>query len=835
MSKTFYTNVHQKHNSILVRGFEDGKRFQHTFEFSPTIYVPTKTIGSSSDSWKTLSGKSVYPINPGTIIDCKNFIERYDGVEGFEIYGNDNYVVQYISDHYPGEVVYDIDKIKIFTLDIETATEEGFPDIKTANEEILLISIKDFTTKKIITFGSRPYDNTSDDVIYVECNDETSLLKRFIDFWQKNYPDIVTGWNLCFFDIAYLMGRIERVLGENYTRKMSPWKMVRRREIPVRGNIEIGYDIVGIAQLDYLDLYKKFTYTNQESYRLDHIAFVELGENKLDHSEYENFKDFYEGNWQKFVDYNIHDVELVDRLEDKMKLIELMMTMAYNAKINYEDVYSQVRMWDAIIYNHLREKNTVIPSRKMGAKKEQFEGAYVKDPIVGMHKWVASFDLNSLYPHLIMQYNISPETLIDEYNVTCTVNRLLAQTVNLNEVHSKNISMTANGVCYTKEKKGMFPELMEKMYSDRSKYKKMMLEVQQEYEKTKERELLKEISRLNNLQMAMKIALNSAYGAMGNAYFRYFDLRMAEGITTSGQLSIRWIHNKMNKFMNDILGTKDEDYIIAVDTDSIYVTFEKLVERFFPETTTEKTISLMDKFCEDKIQPYIDNSYSELAQYMNAYDQKMSMKREVLADKAIWTAKKRYVLNVHNSEGVQYSKPKLKVMGLEIVKSSTPASVREKLKDAVNVILNGTESDLHKYVENYRKEFSKLDVEDIAFPRGVNGIKQYSGSPIYTKGTPIHVRGALLFNHHCKRLGISKKYPAIRDGEKIKFVYVQKPNPFNEDVIAFLQTLPKEFDLNRYIDYNTMYEKVFLDPLKIIIDPIGWTVEPVSTLEAFFG
>jgi len=835
LSNTFYTNVHQKRNQILVRGYEDGKRFQHTFDFVPTLFVPNKSIGVSSIPWKTLEGKPVYEITPGTISDCKDFISRYDGVEGFEIYGNTNYVVQYISDNYTGEVVFDIDKIRIFTIDIETATEEGFPNIETANEAVLLISIKDFTTKKTITFGTRPFNNTRNDVMYIECKDEYTMLKKFMEFWQKNYPDIITGWNTNFFDIPYLLGRIERILGTRDAQKFSPWKMIRRREIYVRGNKEIAYDVVGIASLDYLDLYKKFTYSNQESYRLDHIAFVELGANKLDHSEFENFKDFYEGDWQKFVEYNIHDVELVDKLEDKMKLIELILTMAYNAKINYEDVYSQVRMWDAIIYNHLKSKNIVIPQKSFTEKSAQFEGAFVKDPILGMHNWVASFDLNSLYPHLIMQYNISPETMVKDFNVNCKVNSLLKQNVDTSEVKERNLSMTANGWCYSKEKQGIFPELMNKMYVDRSKYKKMMLAVEQDYEKTKEPELLKEISRLNNLQMAMKIALNSAYGAMGNQYFRYFDIRMAEGITTSGQLSIRWIHNKMNEFMNEILGTKNEDYIIAVDTDSIYVTFEKLVEKFFKDNPTEKIISLMDRFCEDKVQPYIDKCYNELAQYMNAYDQKMVMKREVLADKGIWTAKKRYVLNVHNSEGVQYAKPKLKVMGLEIVKSSTPAVIREKLKDAVNVVLGGDEKVLHKFVEDYRKVFNSLPVEDISFPRGVNGMKQYAGSPIYTKGTPIHVRGALLFNHHCKRLKISKKYPEIKDGDKIKFVYVSKPNPFSEDVIAFLQTLPKEFDLNSYIDYNTMYEKVFLDPLKTIIEPMGWYVEPQANLEEFFG
>lgn len=836
MTDTFYTHVHQKYNQMLVRGYENGKRVQHTFEYSPTLYVRNRKAGA--EEWKTLEGVPVYPISPGSISDCRDFIDRYDGVEGFDIYGNTNYVIQYISDNYPDEIILDKDKIIVYSLDIETSTEEGFPNIETTNEEILLITIKDNNHKQIVTFTSRPFESDRDDVIVVQCDSELQMLHKFLDFWQKNYPDIVTGWNTNFFDIPYLTGRIEKLLGEKESKRLSPWKMTRKREIYVKGNKEITYDIVGISLIDYLDLYKKFTYTNQESYRLDHIAHVELGENKLDHSEYENFKDFYTNDWDKFVRYNIHDVELVDKLEDKMRLIELLLTMAYNAKINFEDVYSQVRMWDAIVYNHLRKKKIVIPPNKSSEKSAQFEGAFVKDPIIGMHNWVASFDLNSLYPHLIMQYNMSPETLVKNFNINTTVNKLLTKKEDTSIIKDKNLALAANGWCYTKDQQGIFPELMQKMYTDRSKYKNQMLSVQQEYEQTKEKELLKEISRLNNLQMAMKIALNSAYGALGNQYFRYFDIRLAEGITTSGQVSIRWIHNKMNEFLNDILKTENEDYIIAVDTDSIYVTFEKLINTVFDseqQKDAQKIISFMDKICEEKIQPFIDKCYQELANYMNAYDQKMQMKREVLADKGIWTAKKRYILNVHNSEGVQYAEPKLKVMGLEIVKSSTPAVIREKLKDAVKQILVSDEKSIHEFVDRYRQEFNKLSVEEIAFPRGVNGMNQYKGSPIYTKGTPIHVRGALLYNHHCKRLGIQNKFPVIRDGDKIKFVYVKKPNPFQEDVIAFLQTLPKEFKLENYIDYDKMFQKVFVDALEIIIEPMGWKAQAEASLEDFFG
>ena len=434
-----------------------------------------------------------------------------------------------------------------------------------------------------------------------------------------------------------------------------------------------------------------------------------------------------------------------------------------------------------------------------------------------------------------MQYNISPETLTDE-KISCTVDKLLNKEVDTSYLQRRDLALTANGWCYARETTGFMPEMMEKMYTDRSKFKKQMLKIQQEYENDKSnKQLVKEISRLNNLQMAMKIALNSAYGAMGNEYFRYFDIRMAEGITTSGQLSIRWIANKLNAFMNKTMKTEDSDYIIAIDTDSIYLSLETLIEKLCEGKTTEQKIKYMDKVCEEIFQPFIDNSYQELADYMNAHSQKMQMKREVLADQAIWTAKKRYILNVHNSEGVQYAKPKLKVMGLEMVKSSTPAAIRDMLRDSIQVILKGSEETLHSYIEEKRADFLKMAVEDIAFPRGVNGIKVYAGSPIYAKGTPIHVRGALLYNHYVKRKGLEKKYQAIRDGDKIKFVYMKMPNPIQEDVIAFVQHLPQELGLHEYIDYDKQFQKVFLDALQIIIGSLGWKTEKESSLEEFFG
>jgi DNA polymerase elongation subunit (family B) len=823
----FYTNVVKYGNSLLLRYVNNGQAFKSKVPYRPTLFVPAK----DDSDWHTLEGTPVSPTKFESIKEGMEYVDRYKDVEGFTFYGQTQFQYQYITETYPKVINWDKDLIKLFSIDIETATENGFPNISEANEEVLLITIKDNHHKQIVTFGSRPYMTDRKDVKYMFCKDEADLLKTFVVFWSNNYPDVVTGWNINGFDIPYLVNRIRLVLGDEYVKRMSPWGIVNDKKAYVGGGTSIqSYTFVGISVLDYMDLYKKFTYQNQESYALNYIASVELGKKKLENPE-DNFKDFYTNHWKTFVDYNIHDTELVDMLEDKMKLIELVYTLAYSSKINYEDVFSPVRMWDAIIFNYLYERKITIPLKEENGKSEVFEGAYVKDPITGPHKWVASFDLNSLYPHLIMQYNMSPETLTDT-RIDTNVDKLLASTPMNVPV---GLSTSGNGWCYTKDKRGFLPALMEEMYNNRSKFKKQMLKAEQEYEHNKDPQLVKDISRLKNLQMAMKIALNSAYGAIGNKYFRYYDLRIAEGITLSGQLSIRWMANKLNGFMNKTLKTEDKDYVIAIDTDSIYLTLEDLVEKVCAGKSTEDKIKFMDKTCEQVIQPFIDGGYQELAEYMNAYAQKMQMKREVLADKAIWVAKKRYVLNVHNSEGVQYAKPKIKVMGLEMVKSSTPAVVRTKLKDALEVILHQDQASLQAFVREFKTKFASLSVADVAFPRSVSSLKEYSGTPIYKKGTPIQVRGALLFNHYLKMKGLTRKYEPITNGNKIKFVYLKTPNPINENVIAFNNVLPKEFGLDEYINYDLQFEKVFLDALQIVIEPLGWHAEEKASLESFFG
>jgi len=829
----FYTNIQMVGNNFLVREYENGQKKIYKEEYQPTLFVKSK----KESKWKTLEGDNVEPIQPGTIRDCREFYKKYDGVDGFPIYGNERYVYQYISDKYPEEEIkFDISKISLVTMDIEVQAEDGFPDPESCSEEMLTISIQDNATKQIITWGRKPYQVTQKNVTYHHHSDEVGMLNAFLYWWSNNTPDVITGWNVRLYDIPYLCGRISRIMGEKKMKILSPWGLVSQDEAYISGRKFNVFDIAGLTTLDYLELYKKFTYKAQESYRLDYIAQVELGQKKLDHSEFDTFKDFYRGNWKKFVDYNIIDVELVDRLEDKMKLIELALTMAYTAKVNYVDVMYQVRMWDTIIYNYLKRRNIVIPPKDRSEKDSKFAGAYVKEPIPGKYDWVVSFDLNSLYPHLIMQYNISPETLLPEKHPAATVDRILNEEISF-ELYKDN-AVCANGAMYRKDVKGFLPELMEKMYAERVIFKKRMLQAKQEYEKTPTKALEKEIARCNNIQMAKKISLNSAYGAIGNQYFRYYKLANAEAITLSGQTSIRWIENRMNGYLNNLLQTEDVDYVIASDTDSIYINFGPLVDKFFSSKSGDKAklVTILDKICKEKLEPFIEKSYQELATYVNAYAQKMQMKRENIADRGIWTAKKRYILNVWDSEGVRYDEAKLKIMGIEAVKSSTPAPCRKMIKDALNIMMGGTEDDVIDFIDNARAKFKKMPPEDIAFPRTVSDVNKHkSHSSIYAKGTPIHCRGALLYNHYIREMNLDTKYSLINNGEKIKFLYLKKANPIRENVISFISDFPIELGVDKYIDYDLQFDKAFLEPVKVILDAIGWNVEKVVNLELFFA
>lgn len=865
--KEFYTNIYQLGNSICVRGIDDeGKAFRNKIPFEPYVFVDA----DKHTGYVDINGNHVKKVNFESISEAKDYLKKYSDVFGMRIMGLTNWSYLYIFENYM-DIEPDFEKVRVVYLDIEVQSDDGFPKPEEASKPITAIALTDKKHKICLGIGDYKPPKDQKNIYYIKCDNEKALLYKFIEIWDKISADIITGWNIKQFDIPYLVNRIRQVIGEEYVKRLSPWRMVRESKIKGMNGEEIqSYQIAGISNLDYLVLYKKFQLDPRESYKLDSICEVELGEKKLDYSEYSNLHTLYRENHQKFIEYNLRDNDLVMLLEEKLGFIAQAITIAYDAKVNFEDAVTSVLLWDVISHNHLMSKGIVVKQKQVESYDESIVGAYVKDPVVGMHDWVVSFDLNSLYPNLIIEFSIGPDTRVTRGKLRsmndCPARAFFLEKLDSNDIvigvnpdnylggsseehkmveehlRTLNITMTANGALYER-RKSFFAELMEKMYNDRVMYKNKMMDAKKKYESAPSKELSLMITRYDNLQKAKKVQLNSAYGSFANKYFRWFSVENAEAITKSGQLAIRWVERDINIYLNKTLKTDNIDYVLAIDTDSVYVNFSSLINKFLPdEKDGDKVTTFLDKICEGKLKQVISDSYDNLALVTNATEQKMIMKRENIADKAIWLAKKKYIMNVWDSEGIRYKEPKLKMMGIEAIRSSTPTVCRKYITEAIKLIIKGDEEVVRDYIINKKKEYATLDFDQIAFPRSVNfmmGSNKQSWQDsvtMYKKGTPIQVRAALVYNNYIKEHDLTNKYETIKSGDKIKFCYMKLPNPLKENVIGAPRELPAGSNLHQYIDYNLQYEKAFLAPMRTILDSVKWsitTAEKTATLEAF--
>ena len=850
----FYLNAKVYGDNILYRGWRNGKKVSVKIPYSPSIFIPT----NQESQYNTIYGEPLRKVKPGSIKKTKEYVKKYESVENFKIYGNTKFEYCLISDLFPEPVNWDIDKIRIAIVDIEVNSDPetgGFAKPYDPFQPIISIAYKIRGENNTYLLG---YDDFSpaDNVTYIKCRDEYDLCKKFIDVWSFDYPDVISGWNTDNFDITYIVNRFNRIIGEKETRKLSPWGIINnkvvRRYNPKFNRFEEDnfYSIYGVSSLDYLEVFKKYhpDGKSQEQYKLDFIAETQIGQNKV---EYEGtLHNLYVTDKQKFYEYNVQDVNLVEQLDNKFNLFYLVLSLAFYTKTNFEDPYHQTRLGDALCYNFLKAKNIQVPNANDNEFTE-YAGGFVKKPLLGLYSWVSTVDATSLYPSVINGFNISPETLVKPDDYTDNMRNILSQGISVESILNKqvdlsslkedNVCITPNGQFFRTDKRGFIADIVEDLFNKRKEYKRTMLDYEKELEVAKKnaintKELENNIAKFNALQTATKLVANSVYGALGSKYFRFYDSKLAEAITLAGQLANKWTAKNLNDFLNNILKS-DKDYILFMDTDSCGIYLGELVEKVIPEGKTRDQIAkILYKIITERIQPKIDDFCSELGSTLNVYKNTISYKLEKICSSGVFVAKKRYALNVFVNEGVFYNEPKIKVTGLEIVKSSTPAVVRNALKHCIKIILDGTESDLKEYLAGFKDEFVNMPVEKISFPRGVKGIdKYYNSSTIYGEKTPIHVRGSLLFNHYLDVNNVNSVYEAIKESDKIKYCYLKLPNPIKEDVISFPEKLPKEFGLEKYVDYEIMWNKTFVEPLSSVTALIGWEMEDRNTLEDFFS
>lgn len=848
----FYTNVRVHRGKILFRGISDGKRILERYDFSPTLYTP-----DINGKFKDFHGNKFSAMEFNRIYDARQFIKDYGSNENAKVYGMRSFEYAFIDSMFEEyeHIDYDASKIRVARIDIEVDSSEGFPHAEQAEQEINAITVKLDDT--FHTWGLKDYKVEDNDVKYYQFSSEIDLLRDFLFWWGNNYPDIVTGWNVVGFDVKYIVNRIRKILGEEAMKKLSPWNVVEEKRYKVRGYDVESYDLMGIELLDSIELYWRFSPKgkSQDSYKLDDIGLVALKRKKVDYSEYGNLSNLYEKNHQLYIKYNIGDVRLDEDIANKYDLINLALSVSYMNRVNYGDVFMQVRMWQAIVNRILLKEGIVLDFGKDSSKVD-YSGGYVKEPQIGMFDWVVSFDLTSLYPHLIMQYNISPETLVEPEDYTPEMKRILGQRISVQTMLNEDIDtsglkalklgLTPNKQLFRNDVQGVMPRIMETMYKDRKKYKKLQIKCESEAETATTKEevarLKAEASKYKSLQMALKVCLNSAYGAMGSNYFVLYDIRLAEAITSSGRLAIQWIGKKTNEYLQNLLGT-EKNYVVAQDTDSMYITMDDFVKRVFKNKDVDRTtiINFLDNISdsnkEGSIQKKIDQIFNELKEYTNAHSQKMIMKREVISPRGFWTGKKRYALDVYDSEGVRYKEPEIKIVGLESVRSSTPTIAREKIEKLTEIVLRQGRDEAQKFIAQMKREWHTFPLDEIAVPTGVNGLEKYTAPVVkdrilWTKGAQAHVKSALIYNNWLEENGHLKTYPTIKSGDKIRYIYLKNPNPLHYDLIAYEHDTLPLLEIDDYIDYKKLFTK-FEDPAKRIMEAVGWTVTKQISLMDF--
>lgn len=897
----FFLTIEQLGDTLVERYIDsDGEECTRRIEYQPSMFH--HAMPGVETKYQDIYGKYCIKKSFDNIKDARGWMKRMQDV-GQDSMGMDDFKLAYLADTYGSEIIYDRRKIRIANCDIEVTAPE-FPHAEQAKWPIDAITHYDSIDDKYYVFdllesqfgkverwdmikaalpesegGDEVPQHILDKVVYMPFDSEQELLVEYIRLWEEKPPVVFTGWNIEGFDIPYILNRIKNVLGANAVKRMSPMGKVTSKVITnMYGDKEI-FNILGVSILDYMDLYKKFSFTNQPTYNLDYIAEYETGKGKLKYDCPIN--KLRERNHQRYISYNIVDVDCVQEIDIKRQFIELSLSLAYYSKMQIQSVFSPIKTWDAIIFNSLKSQNKVIPMQ-ISHSKQSYPGAYVKEPVPNSYKYIMSFDLTSLYPSIIRQVGISPETIRGTFNLH-PLSEYIAGTA---PRPSEEYSCSPNGWMFDKTIDGVIPVEITKVFNQRKEHKGYMLIAQRNAELVKSaihhgtfgrlgdikidmrkdfdqdtKNNLDNLSKdaldhlldlceraaiaANTAQINRKLLINSLYGALGNVWFRYYDLRNASAITVFGQMAIQWIERNINEYLNRVIGTENYSYVIAGDTDSVYVCVDKLIEKVGEHKfkDTNHLVDFLSKFAAEKMEPAIDKAFRDMCIYMNNKEHLMFMDREAisappLGSKGIggfWTAKKRYALNVWDMEGTRYAEPKLKIMGLETQKSSTPKAVQKALKECIRRMLQEGEASLQTYYKEFESEFKQLPYKTIAAVSSANNIGKFDDNGYPGMKCPYHVRGALTYNRATK--GFEGIAP-IMEGEKVMVLPLKEPNPFNDKCISWPSgnDLPREIEeqVLHYMDFQVLFDKTFVKPLSSFTEAAKLQHERKATLADMF-
>ena len=827
----FWTSVTSRSNRIYLTGYDGrGTRVRRSVRHCPTSYVPDPAgdhIGLNGTRLRRYRHESLY--------EASRWRKERSEVTNAETWGDVDPIHEFLADEYPGPVGWDPSLVGIVALDIEVSSEHGFPDPQVASAPIHLITVRDLRREDYITWGTVDFDpdRCEERVEYRRFDRERDMLSDFLDWWVRNRPDVVTGWYCDVFDIPYLVNRTTFLIGAGRERAFSPFEVVEPRVFRGRGGREYHtVDALGLTILDGLQLFRKFgdaKFGQQESYKLNTVAQSLLGRGKLDFGEHGSLRELAEEDPQKYVEYNVRDVGLVVDIERKTNHLTIAYELCFRAKCAPSEALGTVGIWEALLYNYLRERDVVVPPRLV-RYKSGVVGGYVKDPKPGMYGWVVSFDFASLYPNLIRAMNVSPETITDDVRDRLPLEKFIAE---LDEgVKARDHEcVSVRGNVFQVDREGFIPAVIRGLFEERAILKTELAEAKTRLESGDD-DVQETVTELDVRQHVIKIFMNSLYGAMLNDYFRYSDVRMGESITLTGQYAIQWAECVVNRYLSRVVGPGD--YVIAMDTDSLYIDMQPLVDRFMSDADPGQVMTGIDRVCREKFEPMFESVMRTFCDRLGAREYTLDLTQERLCDRALWSIKKRYALRVVEEDRVRLAKPKIVAKGLESARSSTPAVLRTAFLEAIEIGFSEDAAALRRFVSDRRLWFSGLYPEDIASPSGVTDVDKYVRPEwTYASGTPIHVRAAILHNRLVEQMGLTDQVEFIRSGDKMKYVYLRLPNPIMENVIGFVDVLPAEFGLHEHVDYDTQFEKKLLTPLETLYRSCGWNVRDDATLEDF--